>query len=178
MAYEDTDYPGAIDTFRTQENIPGQAYDDTKLTTIFKEDFVKRGNALLAIENALGIDMLNVWPVGCVIEFGDSANTPASRGMPGTWARHCEGFAHVGYKAADPDFGAVGGTVGAKTHTLVTSEMPAHIHSMVTAAVGAGGGGGTILGGAGSSDTNSTGGDGAHNNIQPSSVIVCWERTV
>lgn len=61
--------------------------------------------------------------------------------------------------------GAVGGT---QTHTLSTSEMPAHVHSG-----GFGSGSGDFIGGGGSGPTNtgSTGGGGAHQNTQPTLIL-------
>lgn len=65
----------------------------------------------------------------------------------------------------------LGNVGGEQSHTLITSEIPAHVHSLATSSVGAGGGGGTILGGVGSSNTNSTGSDGTHNNVQPTNIF-------
>jgi microcystin-dependent protein len=68
----------------------------------------------------------------------------------------------------------LGGSGGAETHTLTTSEMPAHTHAATasggnfltdTAGTGANvstGGGGYAL-----NAPRSTGGGGAHNNMQP-----------
>lgn len=61
---------------------------------------------------------------------------------------------------------SLAGSGGAETHTLITAEMPAHTHT-----INQGGAGNGISvssansGGAGA--TSSTGGDGAHNNLQP-----------
>jgi len=65
--------------------------------------------------------------------------------------------------------GAAGGT---ETHTLATTEIPAHTHGLATSGNLSAGGGATRVSGGGS-DTNSgsTGGGGAHNNLPPG--IVC-----
>jgi microcystin-dependent protein len=90
----------------------------------------------------------------------------------------CRGNTVVGYKSGDSSFGTLGGTLGEKTHQLVINEMPSHVHreNMLN--------GGTLIGngvqgnpGSGNNQydgycsTQSTGGDGAHNNIQPSIVM-------
>ncbi|MCO5167883.1 MAG: tail fiber protein [Planctomycetes bacterium] len=69
---------------------------------------------------------------------------------------------------------AVGNTGGAETHTLTTSEMPAHTHDTFKGG-GAGTGdrpaqSGTIAGG--EFVSQATGGGGAHNNLQPSAVVL------
>lgn len=68
----------------------------------------------------------------------------------------------------------VGATGGEETHTLITAEMPAHTHTQTTypynnvfTAGGATGNNATSSG-----NTGSTGGDGAHNNMQPGLVMM------
>lgn len=56
-----SDYPGAIDSFRTPANIPGQDYDPAKTTTIFSEDFGTRSDAIVAIENTLGTNPQDIY---------------------------------------------------------------------------------------------------------------------
>lgn len=51
-----SDYPTGIDTFRAQSNIAGHEFDSTKETTIYAEDFTGRSDAIIAIEETLGID--------------------------------------------------------------------------------------------------------------------------
>ena len=81
----------------------------------------------------------------------------------------------VGYNSADTDFTPVGHTDGEKTHKLTIAEMPSHSHSRnyYSADWCANG---TKSGYHGSDTgtkkvTGSTGGNGAHNNLQPYAVV-------
>lgn len=86
-----------------------------------------------------------------------------------------QGKVVVGRDAAQTEFDTLGETGGAKTHTLSTSEIPAHNHvqtfynaqlAAAGSALGAMTGGGGATSAAGQS-TQDTGGGGAHNNLQP-----------
>ncbi len=83
-----------------------------------------------------------------------------------------KGQVAVGLNTSDANFRAVNQTGGEATHTLTTPEIPSHLHTYNVQV----GGGGTPLTTAdgkttGTNSTNlntsSTGGDGAHNNLQP-----------
>jgi microcystin-dependent protein len=70
----------------------------------------------------------------------------------------------------------LGGTGGAETHTLTTPQIPSHIHSITSTDSGTGAGNFLLtFGNLGSphtvNDTNSTGGGGAHNNVQPTIIM-------
>ena len=77
-----------------------------------------------------------------------------------------KGVVPVGKNQSDTEFAGLGQTGGAKTHTLITAEMPAHTHSSVVG-VSSAAQGGTNVNPVSAGDTGSTGGDGAHNNLQP-----------
>lgn len=49
-----TTYPGAIDEFRTTQNIPGVLYDPDDTKTVFAEDTNNHSDAIIAIETELG----------------------------------------------------------------------------------------------------------------------------
>lgn len=71
---------------------------------------------------------------------------------------------------------AVGNTGGAETHTLTTSEIPAHTHTETAHTIlrspdGSGGGSEQMCQPAATA-SGSTGGGGAHNNMQPSAVVL------
>lgn len=119
-----------------------------------------------------------VYPVGSIYVATVSTNPGTLLGF-GTWSAYAAGRVVVG-KAAAGTFSTAGATGGAETHTLTTSEMPAHTHGVNLYGTGTGGtnpstgpGGLAVIG----YPTTSTGGDGAHNNLQPYIVAYMWERT-
>lgn len=72
---------------------------------------------------------LNSWPVGSV--FISVADTdPAELLGGGTWERFAQGQMLVGQTDGDTDFDTAEETGGAKTHTLVEANLPAHAHTM------------------------------------------------
>lgn len=74
----------------------------------------------------------------------------------------------------------IGSTGGAETHTLQTTEMPAHTHTYnkVNAAVTSAAGATNVTATVGDINTGSTGGGTAHNNMQPSLVMMMIIRSV
>ena len=126
------------------------------------------------------IDM--IYPVGAIYISTLSTN-PATLFGFGTWEAFGEGKVLVGLDSGDEDFDTVEETGGAKTHQLTEAEMPAHTHpppgsrNFITNTEGgtaANVGTGEYL----SIDTPvSTGGDGAHNNLQPFVVVYVFKRT-
>ena len=104
--------------------------------------------------------------IGTVFGSGDGSTT---FNLP-----NLKGRVPVGKDSGQTEFDVVGETGGAKTHTLTTTEMPAHTHAFSIFAVGSSNGvhvaaaSGTIVSGPTTNDSNvSTGGGGAHNNLQP-----------
>ena len=92
-----------------------------------------------------------------------------------------KGRVPVGLDPAQTEFNTLGETGGAKTHTLTESELAAHSHSQVFAGNAVATGGGAAVGGMTSvggttpttaeQSTPDTGGDAAHNNLQPYMVV-------
>ena len=122
------------------------------------------------------------YPVGSIFQSIDG--TDPSTFIGGTWERFGNGRVLVGVDENDSDFNASIKTGGEKKHTLTIAEMPSHSHGQnVTANSG-----GTALRRDWSSDgdggiydqgvsTNSTGGGGSHNNLQPYITVYMWRRT-
>lgn len=67
------------------------------------------------------------WPVGSVFISVVDTNPATLLGF-GTWAAIGAGRVLVGFDSGDADFDTLEETGGAKTHTLTTTEIPAHTH--------------------------------------------------
>jgi microcystin-dependent protein len=82
----------------------------------------------------------------------------------------------VGRDTSQTEFDTMGETGGAKTHTLSTPEIPAHTHTYVLASSSSSGYLNDTYAGfvpilqSSAANTGSTGGGGAHNNLQPYGV--------
>lgn len=129
-----------------------------------------------------GVSLSDVYPVGSIYISVVSTNPGTLFGM-GTWTAFGAGRVLVGIDAGQTEFDTVEETGGAKTHTLTESEIPSHSHTQ-TAPTSASGGAlrfavdtnasGAVTDG---NATGTTGGGGAHNNLQPYIVVYMWERT-
>ena len=122
-----------------------------------------------------------IYPVGSIYMSVNSTNPQVLFG--GTWVAWGAGRAPVGVNTSETEFNTVEKTGGEKTHTLSVNEIPSHKHSV-----------GTWYGGSGSSDfkinaaagdaspkggdtSGNTGGNQAHNNLQPYITCYMWKRT-
>ena len=132
----------------------------------------------------LGAPAGEAFPVGSVF-IAVVATNPGTLLVYGTWSAFGAGRVLVGVDAGDPDFDTAEETGGAKTHTLTTAEMPSHTHVETNNSATTGGLAGwaardtsTNTAVATGYSTEATGGDGAHNNVQPYIVCYFWKRTV
>ena len=122
-----------------------------------------------------------VYPVGSIYINATNNTNPGTLLGFGTWAAFGAGKVPVGIDSSDSDFDTAEETGGAKTHTLTTSELPAHTHTVETK-VSSGVNGTFPLGSSGSTSqgtraSGSTGSGSAHNNLQPYIVVYMWKRT-
>lgn len=118
---------------------------------------------------------IQAFPINSIYTTIDPTN-PATVFGYGTWTSFATGRTLVGVDAGQTEFNTVQKTGGEKTHTLTISEMPSHTHPNVCAP----GISGNLGAGSGLNypvSSGSTGGDGAHNNLQPYITVYFWLRT-
>ena len=120
-----------------------------------------------------------IYPVGSIYINAGVATNPGTLLGFGTWSAFGTGRTIVGVDSSDTDFDAVRETGGAKTHTLTVAEIPAHTHNVTMSTsdsdndfLSEGNNTGTST-----FTTSSTGGDQAHNNLQPYITAYMWRRT-
>ena len=140
--------------------------------------FVKAANDLqvtAAIINAL------VYPVGSIYFNMAVATNPATLLGMGTWVAYATGQVLVGFESSGT-FDALDESLGAETaaHTLTTSEIPSHTHTLLGG--GFDGSSGAEPGSATSTNLGqggATGGGAAHSHstLQPSVTVYMWKRT-
>lgn len=127
------------------------------------------------------VDLL--YPVGAIY-VSTLATNPGTLFSHGTWVAFGTGRVLVGFDAGQTEFDTVEKEGGAKTHTLTVAEMPAHVHDEYqnSATTGPNAGWGARDTSTNTPiitdyDTGSTGGGGAHNNLQPFVVVHMFKRT-
>jgi len=129
-----------------------------------------------------------IYPVGSIyFNMAVSTNPGTLLGF-GTWLAYAEGRVLVGFQSSGT-FDALDESLGAETVTLSTSEIPSHTHTASISSTtttgdnnnqGAGGRPYMRIGsdnGGLTATTASTGGGGAHSNLQPSKTLYIWKRT-
>ncbi len=121
----------------------------------------------------------------CPHRIGDiyitTNKTNPSEIWPNTEWEPIEGETLGGYKQGDPNFGTLGASIGESEHKLTVNEMPSHSHAdakpqtIQNTATGSAQYG--YLANGAFNATAYTGGGQAHNNIQPTRVVMIWIRT-
>lgn len=128
--------------------------------------------------------LLERWRIGDIYTTTVATNPATTLGY-GTWSAFGEGRVLVGAGTGNDGTESIAFTAGAQggkyKHTLTVDEIPAHSHTGDTRQDGNSPGNGAPEEGdnatSGGYTTDETGGDGAHNNIQPYKVVYYWERT-
>jgi microcystin-dependent protein len=149
---------------------PVGSYKSFAVTAVPASHLICNGQAVSRITYArLFAKIGTTWGAG---DGSTTFNLPDRRGKVG-----------VGLDASDPDFNALTDTGGAKTHQLTANEMPSHTHAHARYASATAfdptGGNNFVSadsGGSNMANLNSTasGGNAAHNNLQPYGVeVVC-----
>jgi hypothetical protein len=123
-------------------------------------------------------------PVGMVIELSGTNANPSTLFGYGVWTPFGSGRVTIGSGSATDSNGLTkayneGSTGGEFTHTLTQAEMPAHTHNFTQENTRGSGSSGAEDGSSSftTATTQSTGGNQAHNNVQPYIVVNKWLRT-
>ena len=149
------------------------------------------GARLSETNNAM-ISLNDVYPIGSIyITVTEDTVAKVQAKFGGTWVAFGSGRTLVGVNTSDSEFDTIEETGGEKTHTLTESEMPEHDHSgnyWNGTPFGLDYGNPTGVTGRGFQWSNSTsvgnwistgktGGNGAHNNLQPYITVYMYKRT-
>jgi len=142
-----------------------------------------------AVEDAMLASGVSTVPTGCISmwytgaaptgwlicdgsTFDASTYADLNTLLGGNTLPNLKGRVPVGVDSSQTEFDTLGETGGAKTHTLTVDEMPSHNHDIVESSSGSTGDYAVADGATAAPNTDSaavqdTGGDGAHNNLQP-----------
>lgn len=129
--------------------------------------------------NELLLPFDKIYPVGSYYDTSNADFNPNTE-WGGTWTREDDGTTLVSYKSSGKFNQPIGTIVGEETHQLTIDEMPSHRHEARYG--GTAGGDGTGYRYANTEGTSyqiiqAEGGDQAHNNVQPSTIVYRWHRT-
>lgn len=179
----------------------GEYYGGSDVIEITQADYdaltseQKNNGTLYVIKDAPSIIDI-IYPVGSIYMSVNNVN-PSTYLVNTSWVAWGAGRVPVGV-STDTEFNTVEKTGGEKTHKLTTSEMPSHNHDhkewIFNGATATGGAHygfgyqsntGTLYTrqAAGSASNEvpfgnvATGGNGAHNNLQPYITCYMWKRT-
>ncbi len=175
-----TEFSAVQTAVNSKADLNGSATESFSATTAGSGTNTTQVATTAFVKTALAL----VYPIGAIFTtvtaYANSAAVVTAIGGT-TWTAFGAGKVLVGVDSSDTDFDTVEETGGSKTHTLTTSEMPAHTHSYNNhpSAASAGGGGNVHASSSPSSGqtSGSTGGGSAHNNVQPYITVYMWKRT-
>jgi len=184
-----TEFTAVQTAVNTKADLNGSASEAFSATTANAGTNTTQVATTAFVQNTVTAATINAlaYPVGSIYTSVVATNPATLLGV-GTWAAFGAGKVMVGIDSGDTDFDTAEETGGAKTHTLTTTEIPAHNHSASAAGSGTDAGnsnypnGGVALYNSTSNTWNNitvanTGGGGAHNNLQPYIVVYMWKRT-
>lgn len=133
------------------------------------------------------VEIINyLYPVGSIFMSATmSTATQVQNALGGTWTAWGAGRVPVGVNTSDSNFNTVEKTGGEKTHALTVAETPSHSHRLSHPADICAGGANigaefVVDWNSGTQDsrrTESVGGGGAHNNLQPYITCYMYKRT-
>jgi hypothetical protein len=200
---ETNDYLAIVDKSDTSQDITGSTKRATVRKLLGDKalpsgDFVGTTdtqtltNKTISLSNNTISGLLDFfYPVGTIYETTSSdLDTVAKMNahFGGTWEFYGAGRVLVA-KSTDTEFDTIGETGGEKAHTLTIAEMPKHRHGINrafqkngfsipygTPTAGWGIPENRDVGGAPIDSLTDTGGDGAHNNLQPYIVVYRYRR--
>jgi|11_taG_2_1085331.scaffolds.fasta_scaffold01153_6 microcystin-dependent protein len=132
----------------------------------------------------------HAYPVGSIYTSISPTNPATLLGV-GTWVAFGAGRTLIGVDTSQSEFDTVQETGGSKTHTLTENELPSHDHiSPMSNGAGYSPPFGTssisssairhwddVQSVTSAPNTSDTGGDAAHNNLQPYITVYFWKRT-
>lgn len=142
------------------------------------------------ISTVMRVIIDRVYPVGIIVDFAVETNPNTAVGCGTQWQRIADGRTLIASDASHP----VGWSGGEAAHVLTTDEMPSHNHQIQQA--GSDGAIHMIMGKDGTYPGENylsfgtsvkpfaestisisyTGGNAAHNNMQPSLAVARWKR--
>lgn len=159
--------------------------DTTSLSPIVSSSMIEDG-AVTARKLDISTVMEAIYPVGSIYMSATMSTViQVQTAFGGTWVAWGVGRVPVGVDTSQTEFDTVEETGGEKTHQLTIAEMPSHNHSKEFVDTTSGGSGygkrnGFYYNGGwwGNYDSvTNTGGDGAHNNLQPYITCYMYKRT-
>jgi hypothetical protein len=176
-----TEFTAVQTAVNTKADLNGSATEDFSATTASAGTSTTRVATTEFVHTTCA-----AYPVGAIFTtvtaYADSAAVVSAIGGT-TWVAFGAGKVLIGLDSGDTDFDTIEETGGSKTHTLTTSEMPAHSHTVAGGArnfstQGTGGSGAGDEGGfTYYAATDNTGGGSAHTIVQPYITVYMWKRT-